>query len=244
MATCVAAGATTEEQTERNDGKVVDIVIRSAWPGLFGDKSPSIGIGLWFPVSLSAPPCYRVCTVTRPSEGKRTGLVFAVRNSPNAIDAYEDFVSRSRRRPRRGFRAFPGATASLLSHAQPFRTLADWTTAEITPCSTYSVAVVSPTTGNKSLSGRIFTRTCRRWMVSRKDFVVTFKTHGQGLLFFPGEPCHPYEPFKCPGDGACISIQYLCDGANDCPDGYDEDPRLCTAGNRNVKKKQTRKPHS
>ena len=43
-------------------------------------------------------------------------------------------------------------------------------------------------------------------------------------------PCHPYEPFKCPGDGACISIQYLCDGAPDCPDGYDEDPRLCTAG--------------
>lgn len=46
-----------------------------------------------------------------------------------------------------------------------------------------------------------------------------------------GEPCHPYEPFKCPGNGACISIQYLCDGAPDCPDGYDEDARLCTAGN-------------
>lgn len=42
--------------------------------------------------------------------------------------------------------------------------------------------------------------------------------------------CHPYEPFKCPGVGTCISIQYLCDGAPDCPDGYDEDPRLCTAG--------------
>nr|QQN72878.1 Type-A GSEFLamide peptide precursor [Lygus hesperus] len=43
------------------------------------------------------------------------------------------------------------------------------------------------------------------------------------------EACHPYEPFKCPGDGACISIQYLCDGAPDCLDGYDEDSRLCTA---------------
>lgn len=42
--------------------------------------------------------------------------------------------------------------------------------------------------------------------------------------------CHPYEPFKCPGDGQCISIQYLCDGAPDCQDGYDEDSRLCTAG--------------
>lgn len=50
-------------------------------------------------------------------------------------------------------------------------------------------------------------------------------------FFFLGDACHPYEPFKCPGDGACISIQYLCDGAPDCLDGYDEDSRLCTAGN-------------
>ena len=42
--------------------------------------------------------------------------------------------------------------------------------------------------------------------------------------------CHPYIPFQCPEDGKCISIQYLCDGAPDCTDGYDEDPRLCTAG--------------
>ncbi|XP_067614393.1 IDLSRF-like peptide isoform X2 [Eurosta solidaginis] len=46
------------------------------------------------------------------------------------------------------------------------------------------------------------------------------------------EACHPYEPFKCPGDGNCISIQYLCDGAPDCSDGYDEDLRLCTAAKR------------
>lgn len=44
------------------------------------------------------------------------------------------------------------------------------------------------------------------------------------------EACHPYEPFKCPSDGNCISIQYLCDGAPDCSDGYDEDTKLCTAG--------------
>lgn len=47
------------------------------------------------------------------------------------------------------------------------------------------------------------------------------------------DACHPYEPFKCPGDGNCISIQYLCDGAPDCSDGYDEDMRLCTAGKFN-----------
>lgn len=51
------------------------------------------------------------------------------------------------------------------------------------------------------------------------------------FFFIPAaEACHPYEPFKCPGDGNCISIQYLCDGAPDCSDGYDEDMRLCTAG--------------
>ena len=49
-------------------------------------------------------------------------------------------------------------------------------------------------------------------------------------IYVTGEPCHPYEPFRCPGDGVCISIQYLCDGAPDCQDGYDEDSRLCTAG--------------
>ncbi|XP_076647647.1 prohormone-4 isoform X1 [Halictus rubicundus] len=49
-----------------------------------------------------------------------------------------------------------------------------------------------------------------------------------------GDPasCRPYEPFKCPGDGTCISIQYLCDGAPDCQNGYDEDSRLCTAAKR------------
>ncbi|KAL7641346.1 UNVERIFIED_CONTAM: hypothetical protein RMT77_008485 [Armadillidium vulgare] len=46
------------------------------------------------------------------------------------------------------------------------------------------------------------------------------------------EECKPYEPFKCPGGSQCISIQYLCDGAPDCDDGYDEDARLCTAAKR------------
>ncbi|CAB3361962.1 IDLSRF-like peptide isoform X2 [Cloeon dipterum] len=47
------------------------------------------------------------------------------------------------------------------------------------------------------------------------------------------ENCHPYEPFRCPNEESkCISIQYLCDGAPDCQDGYDEDSRLCTAAKR------------
>ncbi|XP_071552556.1 IDLSRF-like peptide isoform X3 [Panulirus ornatus] len=44
--------------------------------------------------------------------------------------------------------------------------------------------------------------------------------------------CKAYEPFRCPGGEMCISIQYLCDGAPDCPDGYDENPQLCTAAKR------------
>lgn len=63
---------------------------------------------------------------------------------------------------------------------------------------------------------------------------IGVKANGQEIsdiyLFFITDACHPYEPFKCPGDGNCISIQYLCDGAPDCSDGYDEDMRLCTAG--------------
>lgn len=59
------------------------------------------------------------------------------------------------------------------------------------------------------------------------------------------DPCHPYEPFKCPGSDQCISIQYLCDGAPDCDDGYDEDARLCTAGKSEEKKHApTQKPPS
>jgi len=46
------------------------------------------------------------------------------------------------------------------------------------------------------------------------------------------QKCKAFEPFRCPLDGRCISIQYLCDGAPDCMDGYDEDPRLCTAARR------------
>uniref|UniRef100_A0A1W7RA97 Low Density Lipoprotein Receptor n=1 Tax=Hadrurus spadix TaxID=141984 RepID=A0A1W7RA97_9SCOR len=45
--------------------------------------------------------------------------------------------------------------------------------------------------------------------------------------------CHPTQPFRCPGSTTvCISLQYLCDGAPDCPDSYDEDAHLCTAAKR------------
>merc|ERR1719431_712630 len=44
--------------------------------------------------------------------------------------------------------------------------------------------------------------------------------------------CPAFEPFRCPEERKCISIQYLCDGADDCAQGYDEDPKLCTAARR------------
>ena len=58
-------------------------------------------------------------------------------------------------------------------------------------------------------------------------FLIYKNVHHQ----FSETKCKAFEPFRCPLDGRCISIQYLCDGAPDCMDGYDEDPRLCTAGN-------------
>jgi len=44
--------------------------------------------------------------------------------------------------------------------------------------------------------------------------------------------CPSFEPFLCPNESKCISIQYLCDGAEDCDTGYDEDTQLCTAARR------------
>jgi len=44
--------------------------------------------------------------------------------------------------------------------------------------------------------------------------------------------CPDYEPFRCPRGDGCISIQYLCDGAPDCPGGHDEKTTLCTAAKR------------
>ncbi|XP_018008702.1 prohormone-4 isoform X2 [Hyalella azteca] len=44
--------------------------------------------------------------------------------------------------------------------------------------------------------------------------------------------CPDFEPFRCPHGNGCISIQYLCDGAPDCPGGHDEKTTLCTAAKR------------
>lgn len=62
---------------------------------------------------------------------------------------------------------------------------------------------------------------------------VLHKNAGNVKREADAERCHPTMPFRCPGvNTPCISIQYLCDGAPDCPDGYDEDARLCTAAKR------------
>lgn len=64
------------------------------------------------------------------------------------------------------------------------------------------------------------------WQTFLQIFIPSFYSH-----LVDTERCHPTQPFRCPGTkNVCIPIQYLCDGAPDCKDNYDEDPRLCTAG--------------
>lgn len=88
------------------------------------------------------------------------------------------------------------------------------------------------------------TRVQTSWLTSFLVLALAFGPFAQSARLPPtkrnaddsADRCHPTQPFRCPssapGQPQCISIQYLCDGANDCTDGYDEDPRLCTAAKR------------
>jgi len=64
------------------------------------------------------------------------------------------------------------------------------------------------------------------------DLSRLYGHHNKRELMVNERHCEAFKPFRCPDNGQCISIQYLCDGAPDCQDGYDEDPRLCTAARR------------
>jgi len=64
------------------------------------------------------------------------------------------------------------------------------------------------------------------------DLSRLYGHHNKRELLGNERHCEAFKPFRCPDNGQCISIQYLCDGAPDCQDGYDEDPRLCTAARR------------
>ncbi|XP_061192100.1 neuropeptide prohormone-4-like isoform X1 [Saccostrea echinata] len=46
-------------------------------------------------------------------------------------------------------------------------------------------------------------------------------------------PCPPESPFLCRSPKQiCIALGNICDRQPDCPDGFDEDPQMCTARNR------------
>merc|ERR1712076_71575 len=80
--------------------------------------------------------------------------------------------------------------------------------------------------------GWIFLCTIAFGNVLAIDLTRLYGHHNKRELDAIETKCKAFEPFRCPLDGRCISIQYLCDGAPDCMDGYDEDPRLCTAARR------------
>ncbi|CDS36674.1 prohormone 4 [Echinococcus multilocularis] len=47
-----------------------------------------------------------------------------------------------------------------------------------------------------------------------------------------GNGCPVTAPWPCQQYSFCLSFAFVCDGEIDCPDGYDENPRLCVAKNR------------
>ncbi|VDM35341.1 unnamed protein product [Hydatigera taeniaeformis] len=44
-----------------------------------------------------------------------------------------------------------------------------------------------------------------------------------------GNGCPVTAPWPCQQYSFCLSFAFVCDGEIDCPDGYDENPRLCVA---------------
>lgn len=46
-----------------------------------------------------------------------------------------------------------------------------------------------------------------------------------------GNECPRSTPWPCKS-GQCLSFAFICDGREDCSDGYDEDKALCTAKDR------------
>ncbi|PAA64252.1 hypothetical protein BOX15_Mlig004733g1 [Macrostomum lignano] len=46
-----------------------------------------------------------------------------------------------------------------------------------------------------------------------------------------GNDCPKTAPWPCKS-GQCLSFSFICDGRQDCEDGYDEDTALCTAKDR------------
>lgn len=86
--------------------------------------------------------------------------------------------------------------------------------------------------------------TMERVFVMMAAFLLTF-CHGLSLVQphynnYParkratdGNPCPEAEkPFPCKTTPTCIPMGYLCDDNQDCEDGYDEDPEVCTAAHR------------
>ncbi|XP_060082449.1 neuropeptide prohormone-4-like [Ylistrum balloti] len=61
----------------------------------------------------------------------------------------------------------------------------------------------------------------------RKPYILEKKSS-----LAPANSCPPDRPFLCKTAGACIPLEYICNHVRDCPEGFDENPRVCNAKNR------------
>nr|VZI26256.1 unnamed protein product [Spirometra erinaceieuropaei] len=49
-----------------------------------------------------------------------------------------------------------------------------------------------------------------------------------------GNSCPVTAPWPCQQPTFCLPFAFLCDGEIDCPDGYDENPRMCVAISQSI----------
>merc|ERR1712064_35128 len=67
---------------------------------------------------------------------------------------------------------------------------------------------------------------------SRLSIPARSYLHTQKRSSCQGNPCDPSTPFLCQSTPTCIRLNDVCDGKEDCEDGFDESPGVCYGATR------------